>query len=221
MVGTLRALQRPIALLSKEVAFVASDAALDELTKKSIGCHTLSSDINKVFEGASPEIVLAGVSAFERGHEKWSGLELNYVLSAMGRGIPPALYRDATGIAKWAAEAAQHPRAGELLHFLMFDNLTVEIINRRGWSCRSVVAVGSAYYDDLAGYDVERDRRESRAAVGLDETDTVILVNPGASSPRVLEMLEPTLEALANIKRGDIVLLPTFHPKDKDAPFVL
>ncbi|MBI2024703.1 MAG: hypothetical protein HYT03_01240 [Candidatus Harrisonbacteria bacterium] len=219
MAGTVNALMKPLGSSDFDVSFVANDVALSMLQKRDIVCHTFEDDPSKVIAGARPDMVLTGISAFERGNPKWSGLELKYALAAMDAGIPVAMYRDWLGIAAWAKEATQHPRAGQLLHFLTFDRGTAYAIRKAEWIYRDVRAVGSSYNEDIFQKATRIERATLRQRLGLKADDLLVVVNSGADSKRVLEILEPAVQGLLAQSSSRVVFAPTFHPKDKDAPF--
>ena len=221
MVGTVNALKRSLGILERErnceLRFAASDVALTALTGMGRECITLERDPREVVGEFQPNVVVVGVSAFERDHKKWTGLELNYGLAAMDAGIPVVAYRDDSGIAMWSQELSAHPRSGELLTLLMFDRMTAQVVEGR--QAKLIAAVGSGYYDALPTWDWAAARRESRAKIGIEDGDLVITFNVGADKERVLEALEPVVDGLLRMD-APVVFVAGFHPKDPDAPYV-
>lgn len=220
MGGTVKALRPSFQLLEKEhgseLRFVASDVALTDLRGAGVDCLTVEADPASVISEFNPQVVLVGGSAFERTHPKWTGLELKYGLAAMDANIPVILYRDYSGIPQWARELTNHARSNGLLYLFMFDKMTAHVVS--DWSSREVRVVGSGSYDNLRGFDWGAAREQARAAVGLATDDFVVFLNCGAEKRRNLEILEPAVSGLVRLSDPRVVFVPSFHPKDPDAP---
>ncbi len=221
MVGTVNGILPALRLLEQErgcrLKFVATDQALAALTKAGRTCLTDESIPEEVVGDFHPDIVVCGASSFERGHDKWTGVELAYMRAGMDETIPVVVYRDYSGVPQWLAEATGYDGASSLLHLFMFDNATAQQVS--GLPTASVKRVGSAYYDTLFTKDLPADRARTREAVGVSPDAFVVVLNPGADKGRACEALLPVVEGLARINIPHVVFLPTFHPKDPDAPF--
>jgi len=225
MVGTLKALEKPLELLLKdgsvnEVRYAAAAAAAKHLTASDVPYFTLDNDPSATVETMNPHFVIVGAAA---GVATPSGIETSIGLAAMQRGIPVICYRDYSGINDAVAgPLAAHPRAKELLHFFMFDEATVKAVRDRGYPCAKAIAVGSAAYDGDSTRDWDALRASARQALGLDSCSTLITFIGGGEKTRVLEALVPTVAGFAKMMEGNPLyrFAPFFHPKDPDASYM-
>lgn len=221
MAGTVNGIMPALRILESErgcqLKFVATDQALAVLTKAGRECFTVESDPVAAIHEFEPHLIVAGASAFERGNPKWTGVELSYMFAGMDCGLPVVVYRDYSGVPQWLREATSCGGAESLLHLFMFDNATAQQVS--GFPVASVKRVGSAYYDALLTRDLAADRARTREAVGISPEAFVVVLNPGADRGRACEALEPVVDGLPRIALPHVVFVPTFHPKDPDAPF--
>ncbi len=221
MVGTVKALEKPLARLTEQghsVRYAAAVAAEKQLTALGLPCFTAQDGPVHVIEESNPDLVIVGAAA---GVKTPSGIEANIGCAAMDKGLPVVCYRDYSGLNDAVAgPLAGHPRSGDLLHFFMFDEATVRTVQRRAYTCREAIAVGSAAYDEGGTRDWQAARSTAREALGLSDDLFLITFIGGGSKDRVLEALVPTMQGL---KMGDwdskMRFAPLFHPKDPDAPY--
>jgi hypothetical protein len=218
MVGTWNALKKPLEILRNrhrwEMRYAATNVAASAMQKDEIPLLDSQKSAQDALRGFKPDLVITGISPSA------PDLERRYGLAALDLQIPVVMYRDYSGVASWVREVAAYYLAKKLLHFLMFDEATVEVVRRNSWPCAEARAVGSSYYDDLVNYDVGAARAKARDTLGLTANDRLLLYSGGSDAPRVLESLTPIVSGLmADPKISSLVFAPTFHPKDKDAPF--
>lgn len=223
MVGTYNALESAFNVLTEEhgaaISFVAAGALQTNLEKKGVPCFTASADVGDAFDRTNPDLVVVGVVAGVKT-PGGSGLEKRYALAALDRDIPVVVYRDFFGLHPWIDEVARHPKASQLLHFFMFAESTVRTIRQVGLPCAEAITVGSGYYDADVGRDWSAARASGRKAMGWIDHDLAVVFSPGATRDRVFEVLKPTVAGMQSASR-DAVFVPTFHPKDPDAPYAI
>lgn len=220
MIGTLNALDSAINVLRErgcEFRFAATDMARTTLEKKGVELVPTNTSPAEVIRGFSPDLVLTGIADPIAG-KLAPTIERDFALTAMDAGIPVVAYRDYGSLAPWTQALMAHPKSSRLLTFLFESSRTLRLVEGR--SIREAKAVGSGYYDADAARNWAETRTTSRAAVGIAEDALVIFVNNAADHVRVLEMMNPVVVALGGTT-ADLVIIPSFHPKDPDAPFDL
>ncbi|MEK7555194.1 MAG: hypothetical protein AAB518_04395, partial [Patescibacteria group bacterium] len=220
MVGTLNALNGALGVLEKEgvaVVYAAEGEARKKLVNQGISCFGVEEDAEEILKREKPDLVIVGITSGMK-QPGGSGLEKNYALRALDRGIPVVAYRDYVGVHTWFDEVAKHPRSTESLHFFLFGESDVQLIRRLGLPSREAIAVGSGYYDDDTTRSWGEVRRSAREAMGFQEKDFVIISSPGAERERVFEMLRGVVEGIHQIEQR-VIFISTHHPKDPDAPF--
>lgn len=219
MTGTINALDPALKVLREqhgcEFRFAAADQARKTLEKRGIELVPEGADPTEVIREFKPDLVLVGIAAPIAGKPPPT-IESTFALAAMNAGISVAMYRDYGGLAPWAQALTMCPKSAKLLTFLFESSKTLKLVE--GKSLRDTRVVGSGYYDADATRDWAEVRKTSRAAISIAEDAIVIFVNNAADHVRALEMMNPVADAFEDIST-DLVLVPSFHPKDPDAPF--